>query len=76
MTELDSKVVRLPNGAHERHTWFTGAQEDLGHVIDGYKGTETFVRSEVIKPVVVFDVVDRQAEDLRNHFRAMRKEGR
>lgn len=55
MTELDSKLVR-ENSHWERLTWLSGAREDLGEVVQGLTGTETFVRRTVIKPVVIFEV--------------------
>lgn len=55
MKELDSKIVRT-NGHYERHAWLPGAREDLGEVVQGWTGTETFVKKIVVKPVMVFEV--------------------
>lgn len=62
MHELDSRVIKNGNGGHERQSWVSGEREDLGQVVDGWTGKETFIRTPVIKAVVVFDVIDRKQE--------------
>ncbi len=56
MSELDSKLIKLPNNGYERKTWLKGAHEDLGEVVQGWSGVETVITRRVIKPIVIFEV--------------------
>jgi hypothetical protein len=66
MHELDNKVVRTPHG-YERQTWLAGEREDLGKVIDGWSGKETFIKAPFTKAIVVFEVRARSSHHELDH---------